>query len=111
MKYFADGGEIWIDASQSRVPLLPESTRDVWKRIHAKAIEARRLDPPDGVLQKIFCDNRILGVHVRQNAEKPAISNVAAHRRRAVRIGQCLERIVCNACRIGLAIEGILYGR
>ena len=47
MKNLADRCEVRIDATQSCMPLLPKSPRDVRKRVHAQAIKARRLDPPD----------------------------------------------------------------
>src|SRR5271165_5937776 len=87
MKDFADGGEIWIDAAQASMPLFPERPRNVGKGIDAQAVDASRFDPPDGILQKILCDHWILGIHVRQNSEKPAVGEIAPHRGSAVWIG------------------------
>src|SRR5579863_68017 len=111
MKNFADGREIRIDAPQPRMPLLPEWARYVRKGVHAQPIEARRFNPPDGILQKIFLNDRILGIYVRQNSEEPAVGEIAAHRRRAVRISECFERIIRNANRRWFAVERILQWR
>ncbi len=97
MKHFADGGEIRIDAPQSHMPLLPEGSRHVGEGIDAKPVEPRQLNPPDGILQKVFCNDRILAVQVRQNSEKPAVGEVSPHRRRCVEIGKRFKGIVGNA--------------
>src|SRR4029077_1044815 len=108
MKDFADGAEIWINAAQTGVPLLPEIARNVGKSIYPKPIESDRFNPPYGILQEIFCDDRILRIQIRQNAEKPSVGNIAAHGGRSVWIGKSFEWIIRNTSGTGPAVERIL---
>src|SRR6266481_3082291 len=108
MKDFADRAEVWINATQARVPLLPKGSRNVGKNIYPKPIESGQFDPPYGILQKIFCDDGILGIQIRQNAEKPSVGNIAAHGGCSVWVGKRFEWIARNTSGTGLAVERIL---
>lgn len=55
------------------MPLRPEFSRDVRKRVDAESVETGRFRPPDTVLDEVFDDERIFCIQVGQNAEKPAI--------------------------------------
>src|SRR5262249_25546235 len=73
MEDFAYGGKAWIDFAQRRVPLLPESARNVRESVDAVAIEAGYLRPPDAVLRQVLRDHGIFRVHVGQDSREPAV--------------------------------------
>ena len=94
MKYFADGGEVGINAAQAAVPGGPEFARYVGKSIQAVAVQSGGFRPPDAVLQKILGDQRIFGVEVGQDVEEPAFGEISGEARRGVGIDQRFKRVL-----------------
>src|SRR5712671_2311989 len=87
------------------MPVGPELSPDVRKRVDAVAIQPRYFRPPDAVLQEILLDCRILRVHVRQNPEEPAFRKVSLHVHRSVGIDQRFEWIVSNGLTARLSVK------
>src|SRR5262249_38091315 len=94
IEHFTDRSQVRINPPQARVPFLPESARNIRESIHPQPVQPGRLDPPDGILQEVFCDAGILGIEVRKNTEKPTVGNVSAHRSRGMRISKYFEGII-----------------
>src|SRR5215467_226002 len=94
VKHFSDRGQIRINPPKPGMPLCPELPSNVRKRIHTIAIQSGNLRPPQAILQKVFLDDWVLRVHIRQTPEKPAFRQVLLHPLRRVRIDQRLERLI-----------------
>ena len=80
-----DGGKIVWLGGQTGSRLGPETT--------GKSVQPSRFDPPDGILQKIFCDDRILSIQIGQYSEEPSVGDVTSHSGRSMWIGKHFEGI------------------
>jgi len=111
MEHFADRRETGIDTMKAGGPAGPEFARDIGNSVHAKTIEARGLDPPDAVLQKVLLDDGIFRIEIRKDAEKPTVGEIAAEALRSVGIGERFKWIVADGFVLLDAIEGRFDGR
>src|SRR6266851_6195235 len=75
-----------IEPMNLRKIALPELPADIRKRIDAKPISARLLDPPDAVLRQILRDSSVLLIQIRQNIREPALRHIATASPWSVRI-------------------------
>src|SRR3984885_5159789 len=104
---FADRCQLRIKSAQLRMKLLPECAIHIRKGIDAKAIETRSFNPPDGILNKVFRNQRIFLVEIGQSIGEPAFRNVAALAPGRVRIGDRLKIRLGHGVIFSSAVEPV----